>query len=119
MPSPSPAAFSSCDFPVFISPFFFSAPSLASLFMFLSLPACYAGFLLTLSLCSFVSQSLFHSHCVSLLIFLSSSFFTGLSICPVLPSWAQLFPYLTATQKPLAQGGQSDFKEEWEREKRL
>lgn len=80
---PSPAAFSSCDFPVFISPFFFSAPSFAAVYVSLTLPACYAGFLLTLSLCPFVSPSRFHSHCVSLLTFLSFSYFTGLSICPV------------------------------------
>lgn len=82
---PSPAAFSGCDFPVLLSPFFFffSAPSLAALSVSLTLPACYAGFLLTLSLCPSVSQSPFHSHCVSLLIFLSFSYFTGLSIYPV------------------------------------
>lgn len=57
------------SFPVFISPFFFSAPSLAALVVWVSLtlPVCYAAFLLLASLC------LFYSHFFSLIVLLFPS----------------------------------------------
>lgn len=100
-------------------PFFLSAPSLA-LFVWVSLtlPVCYAGFLLTLSPCpprlsvSF-SLSIFLSHSSHLSYFLGLSIgLSSLCCSSAQPSSSPLPP-----QSPLSgPGGQSDCKEGWQGE---